>query len=227
MIFFDLDDTLLDHRAAARFAAERFYEVFAATLPFSRSDFLAVWARLAEKYVSAHFRGEMGWEEQQRSRIRELFKEAEPDLSDDEADRRFAVYAEAYEQGWTLFPDVVPALEALYGQRLGIITNGSVRQQIRKLERLGLLQRFSPVVISEAQGAAKPDPRIFHEACKLAGKRPQECVYVGDRLETDARASAAAGMRGVWLNRQAHPDENAAGVETIRSLMDLPALLGA
>lgn len=229
LVFFDLDDTLLDHRSAARFAAERFYEVFSSQLPFSRSDFVAAWDRLAEHYVNAHFRGELSWEEQRRARIRELFKTAEPELSGDEADRRFAVYAEAYELGWTLFTDVMPTLEALHGREVGIITNGSVHQQLRKLERLGIRERFSPVVISEAVGAAKPDPRIFHEACRLAGRRPQECLYVGDRLETDAKASAAVGMRGVWLRRGGLSDAKdvkAAGVERIHSLLELPALLG-
>lgn len=29
----------------------------------------------------------------------------------------------------------------------------------------------------------------------------KDCYYIGDRLETDAISSTAAGIQGVWLNR--------------------------
>lgn len=29
----------------------------------------------------------------------------------------------------------------------------------------------------------------------------KDCYYIGDRLETDAISSTAAGMQGIWLNR--------------------------
>ncbi len=44
----------------------------------------------------------------------------------------------------------------------------------------------------------------------------KECYYIGDRLETDAISSTAAGMHGIWLDRdnlQLHCD-----VPTICSL---------
>jgi putative hydrolase of the HAD superfamily len=71
------------------------------------------------------------------------------------------------------------------------------------LEILGIAARFSVVVTSEAVGVAKPDPRIFTLACHTAAAHPTQCVYVGDRLETDARAAHQAGWTGIWLNRTA------------------------
>ena len=58
-----------------------------------------------------------------------------------------------------------------------------------------------------------------------------ECAYVGDRFETDALGSAAAGMLGVWLDRAAHATDAEleraarAGVRVIHSLDEVPALL--
>lgn len=225
MIFFDLDDTLLDHSAAKQLAAGEFYRHFASDIGCSLADFLALWRRLSEKYVNRYLRGELTWEEQQRARIREVFRDSKPRLSDSEADARFSVYLQAYEQSWVPFADVEPCLEALRGHELGIITNGTVDQQTRKLERLGIRGRFRVIVISEAVGAAKPDPEIFKEACRLAGRPPRECAYVGDRLETDARASKAAGMRGIWIDRAGKSDARQLDVEVIRSLVELPALI--
>jgi len=226
LIFFDLDDTLLDHKTAANGAARQFYERYSGRLPYSQGEFLALWDRLAEKYVDAYLRGDIGWDDQRRMRIRDVFQPFEPSLSNDEVDIRFGYYRRAYEDNWALFADVGPCLEALCDQPLGIITNGSVSQQNKKLRNLGIRDHFKTVVISEAVGSSKPDARIFMESCRLAGTRPQDCVYVGDRLDTDARASSAVGMTGVWINR--HHDEKAAGssgVAVIRSLDELPGLV--
>jgi FMN phosphatase YigB (HAD superfamily) len=66
---------------------------------------------------------------------------------------------------------------------------------------------------------AKPDPRIFELACGHLGVPARAAVYVGDRLEVDAVAAMAAGLRGIWLNRGggAVPP----GVEAIDDLAEL------
>ena len=48
-------------------------------------------------------------------------------------------------------------------------------------------------------------------------------MYVGDRLDVDARPAIAAGLRGVWLNR--HTADQPGGVATITSLLQLPHLI--
>jgi len=48
---------------------------------------------------------------------------------------------------------------------------------------------------------------------------PKQIYFIGDNLEKDARASARAGMRGIWLNR--YGKEKAADVEMIGSLDEL------
>jgi putative hydrolase of the HAD superfamily len=52
---------------------------------------------------------------------------------------------------------------------------------------------------------------------------PHAAVYIGDRLEVDARAATAAGLRGIWLNRMG--DAVPTGVEAVDNLTDLPGLL--
>jgi putative hydrolase of the HAD superfamily len=61
---------------------------------------------------------------------------------------------------------------------------------------------------------------------------PDDAVYVGDRLHTDAIGAARAGLRGVWIDRTgaataAQLAEAAAeGVAVIRGLAELPLVLG-
>lgn len=54
------------------------------------------------------------------------------------------------------------------------------------------------------------------------GVRPDDICHVGDSLEGDFIAARAVGMQAVLLQRQL--GETALGVETIRSLAELPAL---
>ena len=70
---------------------------------------------------------------------------------------------------------------------------------------------------------AKPDPRTSELACLRLGVPARAAVYVGDQREVDALAATAAGLRGIWLNRNggAVPP----GVEAVGNLTDLPSLL--
>jgi putative hydrolase of the HAD superfamily len=200
-IFFDVDDTLLDYRTAERVAALRFLDHFSDILHFERQAFASLWHDLMVKHYARFLAGEVDWAGQRRARMRELFQLAQQPIADETADEHFEIYRTCFEASWQLFPDVIPALDALKGQRLGVITNSNLAYQIGKLKRIGLLDRFEWVVASEQVGVAKPDPAIFIEACRRAQAEPYECVYVGDNLKIDAVASQAAGMQGVWLNR--------------------------
>jgi putative hydrolase of the HAD superfamily len=91
-----------------------------------------------EKHFATFMRGEITFVEHRRRRIRELFQETELYLADDEADERFAIYLQYYEDNWTLFDDVLPCLDALSNRRLGIISNGNAEQQAKKLHQTGI-----------------------------------------------------------------------------------------
>jgi putative hydrolase of the HAD superfamily len=220
MIFFDIDETLIDQRRAERGAAERFLEVYGAELgACSVERFCARWRALREKHGPAFFAGAISVHEQRRRRVRELFAGLGQALPDAEVDRRVALYERHYRQSWLLFDDVRPALDQLRAYRCGIISNGSSPQQRGKLRRTGIAARFDPVLVSEDVGAAKPRREIFLAACRRAGVPAERCIYVGDRLDHDALPSRAAGMRAFWLCRSARPAP--AGIETIAALTDL------
>jgi putative hydrolase of the HAD superfamily len=226
VVFFDIDGTLLDQRKAESYAAARFLETYGDRFPRCPTppEFCSLWRRLREKQNPAFLTGAISSQEKRRLRMRELFSETEPRLSDADVDERVAIYAEHYRLGWTLFDDVRPCLDVLAASSpLGIISNGSYEQQVRKLRHTGILERFEVIAISEDVGAAKPDRAIFQDACLRARCAPREGVHVGDRLDLDAQAGCQAGLRGIWLDR-AHVDPPAP-VERIRALTDLRPLL--
>lgn len=166
-------------------------------------------------------------QEQRRARVQDLFAAPQPHLSAIAADHLFAFYECHYRAAWAPFPDVLPALAALNECSLAVLSNGDLTQQTQKLRSCGLATYFAEIMTSSEIGSAKPAPETFLLACQRLGFPARYCAYVGDSLDIDAHASAAAGLTSIWLNRKAsnaYPDPN---IQVIRSLLQLPALIGA
>jgi putative hydrolase of the HAD superfamily len=113
----------------------------------------------------------------------------------------FAVFIEARHQV-TPYSDVEPALRRLRnaGYRLGTLTNGNA-----DVERLGLGQLFDFSLSAKSTGKAKPDPRMFEEACQRAHVSTAELAHIGDEASTDLAGANNAGVTAIWMNRQAQP----------------------
>jgi FMN phosphatase YigB (HAD superfamily) len=94
---------------------------------------------------------------------------------------------------------VRPGLQGLLDQldaegfRAGVFSDYPVEA---KLEAMGLAGRFEPLLDATQPeiNAFKPHPRGLERACELWGLRPEEVLYVGDRVDVDAGAAALAGM---------------------------------
>jgi putative hydrolase of the HAD superfamily len=121
------------------------------------------------------------------------------------------------------YDDVLPTLPALRdgGARLVVASNWDCSLP-DWLGSAGLLELFDGIVTSATAGVAKPDPRLFRRALEVAGVDAGDAVHVGDSIANDVEGARAAGVRAVLVTRSAEPSP---GVETIRSLYELPALL--
>ena len=116
------------------------------------------------------------------------------------AETLLADYRDGFPHSCLLFPDAVQTLSCLRasGLSLGLITNGSLRMQSRKVECLGLSSLFDTILISDAEGVSKPDREIFHRALDRLNTNPAQAVFVGDHPEVDIAGARAAGMQAVW-----------------------------
>jgi putative hydrolase of the HAD superfamily len=237
LVLFDLDDTLFAHRGAVEAGIRSYTTLLGA--PYGAADaaeLVALWHDLEEEHYHEYLAGALDFEGQRQARARDFAARHGVTLSPEEASAWFAAYFEHYVAAWTLHDDALPCLDALTeafpGVRFGLITNGDLAFQGRKVAAVGLDARIPVLVASGEVGVAKPDPRIFQHACALAGVAEADAVYVGDRLRTDAIGAASAGLTGVWLNRRAitpaaedAADADAFGVLRIGGLAELvPAL---
>lgn len=218
MIFFDIDDTLLDNHSAEFEAAKDFHRLYENIFPVSSYEFASSWRVITEKHVQRYISGELSFQGQRRARLKEIFSH-KCTLSDEEADTIFQRYLACYENNWRLFGDVLSCFKHLEGQKLGIISNGDSSQQRQKLARTGIIDKFTVIAISGDIGVSKPDPQIFIEACRMGGVEPSDCWHIGDNLDADLKGSTSAGMKGIWLNRDG--DNSIRAGTTIASLLDL------
>jgi len=102
-----------------------------------------------------------------------------------------------------LYPDALPALQALKerGVGIGLISNWdcSLQEVVRDL---GLNAYLECVIISALCGCEKPDPGLFHEALRQAGVAAEETFHIGDSYEKDVLGARAAGIAPILLDRQ-------------------------
>jgi putative hydrolase of the HAD superfamily len=121
------------------------------------------------------------------------------------------------------YPDVVPALRELRERGLTLVVASNWDCSLPEwLRPAGILELVDGVVTSAEVGAAKPSPRVFQRALAVAGVDPVEALHVGDKVDNDIGGAAAAGVRGVLLQRDGSPP---AGIEAISSLSELATLL--
>jgi HAD superfamily hydrolase (TIGR01549 family) len=105
-----------------------------------------------------------------------------------------------YLNGNDVYPDVRPCLERLRraGYFVGIAGNQTVRAG-RFIRELNLPADL--VSTSDDWGVSKPSVEFFHKLVEVSGHRPDEIVYVGDRLDNDIAPAIAAGLSTAWLRR--------------------------
>jgi len=101
--------------------------------------------------------------------------------------------------------------------KLFIVTNGSGHQVERKLTHLGLdYHDFDPRIYCYDQGWVKPEPAPFLAAMESLNLRPEEIVYIGDRVDVDIEGANAVGMKTIFIG-----GENDKADQSIASIYNL------
>ena len=217
-VIFDLDCTLVDRMSSIQQYAIRFAEDFR-----HRLDPLSV-EQITEVLINAD-----GWGYRSAERHHDIVANlawktpASPDEITTHWNRHFSSLAVAADGAI----EVLETLQSL-GIVLGLVTNGTVRSQEKKLDVLGLRPYFQAVIISEAVGVKKPHPAIFQHALAGVGVPPEQAWFVGDHPENDIVGSSRMGLRSIWLaGVHPWPAEHARPHDQIHSLWELIPLIRA
>ena len=198
MIFFDLDGTLLDHKSSELLGVEEFYEEYKNYFSLEKEMFYKFWCQISDKHFNRYLKGEVTFDQQRIERIKELFSYSNIKLTDEDAMVKFKKYLSNYEDNWKPYDDVIPCLKQLSVKyEIGIISNGNLKQQLLKLEKMKITKYFTNIITAGEFSISKPNIKLFSIACDRANKQPQECYYIGDDLHTDIVPCQDVGINGI------------------------------
>ena len=227
-LFFDLDHTLWDFEANARFTLSSLYEEMQLRekgvndFELFYTNYLAHNDKLWERYRK-------GFIKQDELRVKRMwlslldFKIADNDLAY-EMNTRFL---ELLPTRTMLFPHTKEILNYLREKEysLHLITNGFEKTQHSKLKYSGLDIYFKEVITSEGSNSLKPNREIFEFAFQKTGASPHESIMIGDTIEVDILGAYNAGIDQVHVNHLTSEPipvmENKLPTYTIFSLKEL------
>jgi FMN hydrolase / 5-amino-6-(5-phospho-D-ribitylamino)uracil phosphatase len=201
-ITLDLDDTLWPCEPTIQRAERLAHEWLAGRAP----EIIAPWSieRLRERRMAIHAtRPELRYDfvAIRRLALQEVFRDSGADdaQSAEIIEGTLDVYMSARNQV-DLYPEVLACLERLSARyRIASLSNGNAC-----LVQIGLDHLFHATIAAHTHGASKPDPALFHIACRELGCAPGEVVHLGDDIELDVRGARGAGLHAVWINRASH-----------------------
>ena len=98
------------------------------------------------------------------------------------------------------FPDVRPALEALKGAPLAILSNGSPTMLDSVVRHNGLESYFAAVISVDRVKTYKPSPRVYALGPEILRLPAGEILFVSSNL-WDAAGAKAFGYQVCWCNR--------------------------
>jgi HAD superfamily hydrolase (TIGR01549 family) len=191
---FDIDDTLLATTRANQRARRRCLESFLKAAGIEPDEHAAELERKLYKVF--------GW-----SKLRDIWCALAIELGMERPQTAWLEQAEelfvsTFFENLAALETVAHTLEALRGRgkRLGIISDGDERLQLRKLHETGLDRFFVPehvvVTIQNDYYGAKPSTANFRRMEKLLGLLPHEMLYAGDK-HWDIAAANTAGWTSV------------------------------
>ncbi|UCE27801.1 MAG: HAD-IA family hydrolase [Candidatus Coatesbacteria bacterium] len=223
-IFFDLDNTLLDHRRAAREALSIIHEKYGLGVRgVERDDFVEGYFRVNGEMWFGLAAGETTVERLRVERFDRLFKELGiPGAAVGEVVG--PDYLQVYVERVYPFDGAEETLAALAGVfPLGLATNGFADTQREKLAETGWEKYFDWVVIAGEVGVFKPDPAFFRLLVEKVGAEPGGVIFVGDSPAEDIVPARGAGLTTVWLRTPGAWDPGAHyAISEIGDILDVP-----
>jgi len=114
------------------------------------------------------------------------------------------------------------------GLALGIVSNTFVNGSSldKHLEQSGILDFFPVRLYSYEFDFRKPDIRIFKTAAERLGEKPENILFVGDRIDKDIKPAIKAGMTAVLKAAYTNAGKKTPkGAWKITHLAELPPLI--
>ncbi len=234
-LIFDADHTLIDFEADEREAFRRIFrecgvEADAETLARCRQLSVKTWDDAGLSNVGDETI-QRTYHDLYRSHLTllftRIFREYPAPISPREAEDKFLRYLE---DGGAQVRDAEPVLAALSchsggDYKICVATNGLHSIQTGRLRAME--KYFYRIYISEDIGVIKPLSAFFSRVLSDLKASPDECLMIGDSLESDIAGAEGAGIASCWLNADGRTNRTAFLPDyEIASLKELLPILG-
>jgi len=196
-IYFDLDNTLIDHSAAEEEAHQIIHSQFPELHNVPLEDWLNTYKSINHGLWLSYQKGDIDRHELQRTRFKESMEQL--GIPSDRSEEIGTEYMEVYRTCWSWIEGAEDALvKVVESFPVGFITNGFLETQQKKIEYLNL-ERFSDLfIISEEVGVMKPHPKVFDVATERSSTERERIIYVGDSYSSDIIGGRNAGWKTAW-----------------------------
>lgn len=192
-ILFDLDDTLLNGKRAAR--------IFARTLCDKNQDNLRY--RVSDEQIEEML-GLKSKNFSSRERLFITLYKNYPWINEPTLPQILEFWAEYYPKSSYPVDGLDKTLKAILekGIKIAVVTNGPKEFQRAKIKALSLDRFFKEYVISEEVGYKKPEKEIYEIALKKLSAKKETTVFVGDNPKTDILGAFNIGMKTAWMSNE-------------------------
>lgn len=225
-IFFDLDNTLWDHRKNAYltlneiFAREKVQEKYQLGFEEFHKEYFTInenlWAgirdgKIDKQYIRDH-------------RFYDSFLFF--GIDDKELSQKFENnFLDQIIENNELVEGAFDILEYLAQKkyRLHILSNGFEEVTYRKCELSGIKNYFATITSADEINIRKPQPEIFEYALKKADAKKENSIIIGDDWIADVEGGLAFGMDAIFFDR--FNDDFDAEVKTVKNLSDIKQYL--
>lgn len=195
VIFFDLDNTLLDFNRAELYAFEKTIRV--SGYPYSKAVY-NLYDTYNNELWNALEQGKMDIGVLKIERFRYLIEKLNLVYNPKEMSKLYEKHLGEVAYEMKNAYEVCSSLNKKY--TLAIITNGILAVQKNRMAQCRLTPLMKEIFISEEVGISKPDAGIFEYALSKMGVTKEEALMVGDSLTSDMQGSIGVGMDCCFLN---------------------------
>lgn len=222
-LFFDLDDTLLDFKAAEKIALPKLFA--AHDFPLT-PEVEQVYQKINGGLWTALEQGQVTRQELMATRFGKTFEYFGRNVDGPALDAEFRSYlaeSKVFVEGAL---ETIQLLAPTY--ELYITSNGISETQAKRLQVTGLAPYFKQVFVSEDTGYQKPMKPFFDYVFeRIPHFDPEKAMIIGDSYSADIIGGAGAGIDTCWLNPlKKAPTTTVLPTYTIEKLEQLVALIG-
>ncbi|MBG9812244.1 HAD family hydrolase [Bacillus endophyticus] len=220
-LLFDVDETLLDFKAAEKQALSLLFKEQGFPLT---EDVKVRYKEINDRLWQAYESGELARDEVVNTRFSLLLKEYGKEADGTRLQESYKSYLE---QGHDLIDGAFSLIEKLSNYYdLYVVTNGISSTQYKRLKDSKLYPFFKDIFVSEDTGFQKPMKEYFNYVFKrIQGHNLAQTLIIGDSLSADIKGGLAAGIDTCWFNRDGKHNKGIVPTYEIAKLDELYNLL--